>query len=108
MGRKEETDGRDLQLFTPSLRGYRPKAVWLLRDTKKRKDNKGEAVEFVMKARGLLLVQGGGGAPDAAASSHQSVEFDSGLKAARSFWKAAIDVENNKQNLNVIVFQMRR
>lgn len=65
-------------------------------------------LHFDTKAPGLWLVQGGGGAPNAAASSQQSVEFDAGLKAARSFWKAAIDVENNKQNLNVIVFQMRR
>lgn len=45
---KGETDGWDLQLFTPALRGYQPKAAWVLRHTKKRTDLKGEAGNLVV------------------------------------------------------------
>lgn len=66
------------------------------RHQKKRKDIRGEAGDWVdwgwvsselvqywylTSARGLLLVQGGGGAPSAAAPSQESVEFDAWAKS---------------------------
>lgn len=107
-----------------ALRGYQRRAVWLFRDTKK----KGKTLE-VKQAIEWTEVEWAVSwfsidiwpqlmdccwsrveeePPVLQLPLRKVSSLTRGLKAARSLWKAAIDVENNKQNLNVIVFQMRR